>query len=175
MSAGARNAAAANARAMAEFRKQLESLFGDFDESAKRIVSRQAAVGIAETVKNTPVGVYDKESRAFLAEKGTEALYRRNKKLLKAPDRTTRIGGTLKKAWTKTPTHKVGNTWVSGYANPTSYAVYVNEGHRIVKDGVTIGLVPGKHMLEIGMRAAEKALPSIAAAEIARIKRKSGF
>jgi len=35
--------------------------------------------------------------------------------------------------------------------------------------------VEGKHMLEIGMRAAEKALPSIAAAEIARIKRKSGF
>ncbi len=169
MSAGARNAAATNARAMAEFRKQLESLFGDFDDSARRIVDRMAAVGFAETVKNTPVGVYS-STVSFIIKHGKHA-----GKEVSFTTGYTKQGGTLKKAWVKTPVRKVGNTWVSGYANPTFYAGYVNDGHRVVAQGETVGWVEGKHMLEIGMRAAEKALPSIAAAEIARIKRKSGF
>lgn len=154
---------------MAEFRKQLEGLFGDFDESAKRVVDRMAAVGFAETVKNTPVGVYKREV-SFTIKHGKHA-----GRVVEFVTSYAPQGGTLKKAWAKTPVRKVGNTWVSGYANPTFYAGYVNDGHRIVVEGATVGWVEGKHMLEIGMRAAEKALPSIAAAEIARIKRKTGF
>ncbi len=169
MSSGARNAAATNARAMAEFRKQLESLLGDFDESAKRIISRQAHVGMAETAKNTPVGVYS-STVSFIIKRGKHA-----GREVSFTTGYTKQGGTLKKAWAKTPVRKVGTAWVSGYANPTPYAIYVNEGHRQVVKGETVGWVEGKHMLEIGMRAAEKALPSIATAEIARIKRKSGF
>ncbi len=169
MSSGARNVAAENARAMADFRKRLESLLGNFDESAKRVVNRMAAVGMAETVKTTPVGVYSPEV-SFVVKSG-----RNVGKTVRFTTGIKRQGGTLKKAWAKTPTHKVGNAWVSGYANPTAYALYVNNGHRIVVKGATVGFVEGKHMLEIGMRAAEKALPSIANAEIARIKRKSGF
>lgn len=169
MSSSARNAAATNARAMAAFRKQLEGLFGDFDESAKRVVSRMAQVGMAETVKNTPVGVYS-STVSFIIKHGKHA-----GKEVSFTTGYTKQGGTLKKAWAKTPVRKAGNTWVSGYANPTFYAGYVNDGHRVVVKGETAGWVEGKHMLEIGMRTAEKVLPSIASAEIARIKRKAGF
>lgn len=163
------NQAAINARAMAAFRKELESLLGDFDESARRIVSRQAAVGMAETVKNTPVGVYS-SIVSFIIKRGKHA-----GKEVRFTTGYTKQGGTLKKAWTKSATRKVGNAWVSGYANSTAYVVYVNDGHRIVVEGATAGWVEGKHMLEIGTRAAEKALPSLLNAEIARIKRKSGL
>lgn len=169
MSAGARNAAAANTRAMADFRKQLEALFGDFDESAKRVVTRMAAVGMDETVKNTPVGVYSPVV-SFVVKSGKHA-----GRVVTFTTGIKKQGGTLKKAWIKTSTRKVGSAWISGYSNSTPYAIYVNEGHRIVVKGETVGFKEGRHMLEIGMRAAEKALPSIAAAEIARIKRKSGF
>lgn len=169
MSAGARNAAAVNARAMVDFRKQLESLLGNFNESARRVVNRMAAVGYAETVKNTPVGSYSNVV-SFVIKSGKHA-----GETVTFTTGIKKQGGTLKKAWIKTPTRKVGNAWVSGYANPTAYAVYVNNGHRVVIKGATVGFVEGKHMLEIGQRAAEKTLPSIANAEIARIKRKLGF
>lgn len=169
MSSSARNAAATNARAMAEFRKQLENLFGEFDESARRIVSRQADTGMAETVKNTPVGVYS-GTVSFIIKHGKHA-----GKEVTFTTGYTKQGGTLKRAWSKMPVRKVGNAWVSGYTNPTHYAGYVNNGHRIVVGGETVGWVEGKHMLEIGMRKAEKELPAILNAEISRIKRKSGF
>lgn len=161
--------AAINARAMAEFRKELESLLGDFDESAKRVVTRMTAVGYAETTKNTPVGVYSPEV-SFAIKSGKNA-----GKEVRFTTGIRKQGGTLKKAWAKSTPYKAGNAWVSGYANPTAYAVYVNNGHRIVVKGATVGFVEGKHMLEIGTRAAEKALPSLLNTEIARIKRKSGF
>lgn len=161
--------AAINARAMEAFRKELESLLGNFDESAKRVVTRMAAVGFSETVKNTPVGVYS-STVSFIIKRGNHA-----GKEVRFTTGYTKQGGTLKKAWAKSVTRKVGNAWVSGYVNPTSYAGYVNDGHRIVVEGATVGWVEGKHMLEIGTRAAEKALPSLLNAEIARIKRKSGF
>ncbi len=169
MSSAARNVAAENARAAAEFRKRLESLMGDFDESGKRIVNQMAAVGMDETVENTPTGDYSRMV-SFVIKSGKHA-----GKRVEFMTSYAKVGGTLKRAWQKSKTQKVGNAWVSGYSNPTDYAVYVNNGHRIVVKGVTVGFVEGKHMLEIGMRAAEKALPAIYNAEIARIKRKSGF
>lgn len=169
MSAGARNAAAINARATADFLKRLKALQADFDESARRIVNRAAYVGMAESIRNTPVGVYSREV-SFTIKNGKQA-----GKEVHFVTSGTKVGGTLKKAWTRMDAHKEGNMWISGYTNPTSYAVYVNNGHRVVVKGVTVGYVQGKHMLEIGRRAAEKAMPAIMEAEIARIKRKSGF
>lgn len=151
MNSAARNVAAENARAAEEFRKRLEGLAFDMDETKARIVNQAVNVGLANTIVNTPVGFY-------LYAKGN-----------------TKVGGTLRRRWKKSKTHKEGGAVVGGYANSTSYAVYVNNGHRIVRNGVTVGLVQGKHMLEIGQRAAEKALPSIYNAEMQRIKRKSGF
>lgn len=43
-----------NQKAFADFRKKLELLLGDFDESAKRVVSQQANIGMSVTKQNTP-------------------------------------------------------------------------------------------------------------------------
>lgn len=162
MSSGARNAAAATERAFKQFQDQLRSLEKELDISSKRIVGKMAAIGLRETVRNTPVGEYKTS--------GT-------KRRLKKPGKSsyTQIGGTLRRGWKLDGTKRVAGGWRSGYSNSVEYAPYVNDGHRIVRDGKTVGWVPGRHMLEIGTRAAERALPSLFNAEIARIKGKTGF
>lgn len=137
---------AENSRNFAHFRKQLDELFADVDESAKRVAGRMADVGINVTKKNTPVN--------------------------KAPHV---IGGTLRKGWIKTATRKVGNSYVSGYTNDVEYGMYVNNGHRIVRNGVTVGYVKGKRMLEQGINEARRQTETLFQQEIARVKRKTGF
>lgn len=43
-----------NRKALAEFRKKLEALLGDFDGSARRVVTAQANAGRHVTVRETP-------------------------------------------------------------------------------------------------------------------------
>lgn len=82
----------------------------------------------------------------------------------------------LRNRWRKTKVHKVGNAFVSGYENNTHYAIYVNNGHRVVtKDKVTVGWVPPVKMLEQGVNAARRQTETIFRQEVAKIKRKSGF
>lgn len=44
-----------NAQNFAQFRKKLEELKADLDESARRVVSQMADVGLSTAIKNTPV------------------------------------------------------------------------------------------------------------------------
>lgn len=194
------NVADINAKAMAEFRKQLEALPASFEESAKRIVNRFCATGLAETKQETPVGHYDyKENR-----KGKKQLAVARKNAAAARDRVAAnaekvkqgknsvtykikdgrtltfttykmIGGTLKRGWYRDSAQRMGNSMVGSWSNNTSYAMYVNDGHRVVRNKKTVGFAPGKHFLEKGIRAAEKALPSLLDAEIKRIKGETGF
>lgn len=139
---------AENSRNFAHFRKQLELLLADTDESAKRVASRMADVGLAETKRNTPVGQY----------------------------KDGRQGGTLRKGWLKSPTYKAGNAFLAGYANNVEYGIYVNNGHRVVnKEGKTVGYVKGFRMLEQGMDKARRQTETLFRQEIARVKRKTGF
>lgn len=136
-----------NEQNMSKFRKQLESCFIELDTVPRKVVSRMADVGMAVTIPNTPTN--------------------------KSP---YVIGGTLRKAWRKTKVHKVDNAIVSGYENNTHYAIYVNNGHRVVtKNGVTVGWAPPFHMLEQGVNAARRQTETIFRQEVAKIKRKSGF
>ena len=169
MSSAARNIAAQNARAAEEFRKRLEGLAFDMEETQKRIVNQAVNIGFAHTVANTPVGFYPRDV-SFVVKSGKHA-----GKTVTFTTGDTKLGGTLRRGWKKSKTYKEGRAVVGGYKNATSYAVYVNEGHRIVSKGVTVGFWPGYHMLEIGQRMSERALSLIFRDEIARLKRKSGF
>lgn len=169
MSSAARNVAAENARAAEEFRKRLEGLAHDMEETQKRIVNQAVNIGFAHTVANTPVGVYPREV-SFVVKSGKNA-----GKIVTFTTGSTKLGGTLRRRWKKSKTYKEGGAVVGGYANSTKYAVYINNGHRIVSKGVTVGFWPGYHMLEIGQRMSGRALPLIFRDEIARLKRKSGF
>ena len=44
-----------NQKALADFRRKLEGLLGDFDESARRVVTAQANAGMAAAKRGTPV------------------------------------------------------------------------------------------------------------------------
>ena len=137
-----------NRKALADFRRKLEGLLGDFDESSRRVVTAQANAGKAVTKRETPVG------------KSTP----------------THVGGTLRRGWKRDKTRRVGNAHVSGYSNNVEYGQYVNYGHRTVnKAKETTGWVEGRFMLEKGVNAAERQLPALFDAEINRIKRELGF
>lgn len=137
-----------NEQNFAHFRKLLEQLGTDLDDSAQRVVTQMAGVGMAVTKKNTPVGDYP----------------------------AGEVGGTLRKGWRKGATLKVGNGYESSYANNVYYGLYVNNGHRIVgKDGATVGYVKGKRMLEQGVDAAKRQNETLFRNEIARVKQKGGW
>lgn len=132
----------------AQFRASLVALGADLDDSARRIVSNMADVGLNVTKKNTPVGQYS----------------------------GGKVGGTARRGWIKSKALKVGNGWESGYSNNVYYVIYVNNGHRIVgKNGVIKGYVKGKRMLEQGMDAARQQNETLFRNEIARIKAKGGW
>ncbi|MDR2932888.1 MAG: HK97 gp10 family phage protein [Oscillospiraceae bacterium] len=162
------NTVVINRQNFARFREQLLQAGGECDESARRVVSRMADVGLAETKKNTPVGVYDKEV-IFVAKKP-------RLRIVQFTTSFKKQGGTLRRGWLKSKTRKAGNSWVSGYENSVEYAIYVNNGHRVVnKDKITVGYVKGVRMLEQGMNEARRQAESLFRLEIQRVKNKTGF
>jgi len=130
-----------------QYRAALVELGADLDNSAKRVVSQMADVGLKVTKKNTPT---NQDPHI--------------------------VGGTLKKGWHKGQTLKVGNGYESSYANNVYYGLYVNNGHRIVnKSGETTGYVQGKRMLEQGIDEAKRQSDTIFNNEIQRVKNKGGW
>jgi hypothetical protein len=82
-----------------EYRSKLVQLGADFDESARRTLTRMNAKGMKVTAKTTPVGQY--------------------------PAGSEKQGGTLRRGWHNGGTHKVGNGLESRYYNNIFYAGYV--------------------------------------------------
>ena len=68
-------------------------------------------------------------------------------KLVREAKRQTRVDtGNLQRHWFfRVEESGCVRIWV---LNDAEYAAYVNNGHRIVRGGHTVGFVPGKHMLE---------------------------
>lgn len=72
-------------------------------------------------------------------------------KLVREAKRQTRADtGNLRRHWFFRVEESGGvRIWA---LNDAEYAAYVNNGHRIVRGGRTVGFVPGKHMLENAVR-----------------------
>lgn len=68
--------------------------------------------------------------------------------------------GWLRRNWAKTPTMVKGEVVETSLINTADYSLAWNNGHRIVRHGVTIGFCPGSHLLEnvedVIVREAEK-------------------
>lgn len=146
-----------------QFRAALEKLGADLDDSARRVVNGMANVGLNVTKKNTPVGGY----QIYTDSKGRKRLRR---------IKGATIGGTMRRGWKKSKALKLGHNWQAGYTNSTEYGIYVNNGHRVVnKEGVTVGYVKGKRMLEQGIDAARRQSETLFRQEIDRVKQKGGW
>ena len=149
-----------------QFRAALVELGADLDKSAQHVVSQMANVGLNVTKKNTPIGDYSGDVY-FITEWGKPVHFKVH---------SGKVGGTLRRGWKKTATHKEGNDWVSGFNNNVVYAIYINNGHRVVSRwGETTGFVKGKRMLEQGIDAAKQQTESIFNNEIAKVKAKGGW
>lgn len=123
------------------------------------------------------------EYRAKLAQLGADL----NESALRVVSRMSDVGmnvtvkntpsdtGHLRRMWFKSSARRVGNGTESRYFNSVYYGLYVNNGHRVVSGGKTVGYVEGVRMLEQGQNAAKAAADAIFSAEIQRVKQKGGW
>lgn len=150
----------------AEFMQSLDKLQQDLDKAVQTTINKTVNIGLAVSTSKTPIDDYKKD--VFIMTHSGQQIHFEQKKALPQ-------GGTLKKGWETTPAHKVGNEWRGDYHNNTYYGIYVNFGHRVVRNGVTIGWAPGKFFLEAGIVEAVERQPEIFRAELAKVKKKGGW
>lgn len=83
--------------------------------------------------------------------------------------------GYLRENWQSRPARKQGNGYSGSYSNNVFYGLYVNYGHRLVRNGKTIGYVPGFFMLEAGQEHVSRNYQRWMDTEIKKIKQKGGW
>jgi hypothetical protein len=83
--------------------------------------------------------------------------------------------GYLRGQWEPHPAKRTSSGWESGYSNNVEYGLYVNYGHRVVRNGKTVGYSTGFFMLEAGEEFAREHLKQYFDEEIANIKQGSGW
>lgn len=148
-----------------EFMHKLASLGADLDQSAQRVLDKAVNEARRVAVQNTPVGDYSKDV-SFTTKSGQSVNFRV----------AGRVGGTLKRSWAVKRAEKQGKDHVAELYNTADYALYVNNGHRVVNhDHVTAGYVKGQFMLEKGLDAARRNMQGYFNEEIRRVKEKNGF
>ncbi len=145
-----------------EFIQKLEELQADIQEAGKRVTARAIQEGKREAKDKTPTGKYT-DKVFFMTRAGEQVHFTTGYK---------KQGGTLKKGWETTPVKRVGNGWKGEFYNNVFYGPYVNFGHRIVRNGVTIGYVPGKFFFNAGVAFMENHLQQYWKEEVEKAKRK---
>lgn len=83
--------------------------------------------------------------------------------------------GYLRGQWEPHPAKRTSSGWESGYSNNVEYGLYVNYGHRVVRNGKTVGYSTGFFMLEAGEEFAREHLKQYFDEEIASIKQGGGW
>lgn len=96
-----------------------------------------------------------------------------NEGMREAKKNTNVITGHLRKSWRSAPAVKSASGEVKkALVNSADYALFVNNGHRIVNDeGETVRFVTGQFILEKAIITAEKAMKQEYSKEIERVKR----
>lgn len=139
-----------NTKAINAFRGELKSMVKDIKEIDQNVLNKAVNVGLRYAKKHTPVGK-------------------------SSPGHT---GGFMRKSWSATPLVKSKRGFLrkggctKELVNTADYARYVNDGHRIVRNGVTLGFVKGQHILEKSIRSVENAMVREFRKEIERVARK---
>lgn len=94
---------------------------------------------------------FDRGLNAWEREIVTKQAQKMGQKLVKSvKSKTPVITGNLRRRWTSEVNARKGDTLI-GLLNDAEYAACVNNGHRLVFHGKTIGKIDGKHMLERGI------------------------
>ena len=147
------------------FIQKLKALDVDCDKAARNVVNRMVNEGMAETMKETPVGKYSPEV-FFMTRSGKQVHFKTS---------FVQQGGTLRAGWKSRSARKQRNGYSGSYSNNVFYGLYVNYGHRLVRNGETIGYVPGFFMLEAGQKHVSRNYQQWMNTEIKNIKQKGGW
>jgi len=152
------NAAAAN-----RFRDELKAMCGDISQIDKKVLTAAVNQGLTDVKKNTPIGHYSNVVD-FDTYEGKHVHFETGFK---------QQGGTMRKGWHSPLAQKTAGGVEKTIENPVEYASYVNDGHRTVtRDGVTLGFVEGKHMLEKAVHVVDAALSREFEAEVRRVQQR---
>jgi hypothetical protein len=82
--------------------------------------------------------------------------------------------GFLRRMWFTEPTAETNSGIEKKLYNVADYALYVNNGHRIVRHGKTVGFKKGEFMLEKAIGKVDKAMVEEFRKEVEEVKRKHG-
>lgn len=94
---------------------------------------------------------FDRGLNAWEREIVTKQAQKMGQKLVKSvKGKTPVITGNLQERWRSEVNAGKGDVLIE-LKNDAEYAAWVNNGHRLVSHGKTIGKVDGKHMLERGI------------------------
>lgn len=91
-----------------------------------------------------------------------------------AKHNTPKVTGFLQRSWRISQTEEKNKGVEKKLYNTAEYALYVNNGHRIVRNGKTIGFVKGRLMLDKAILQVDKALVGLFKEEVEEVKRKYG-
>lgn len=147
-----------------EMSKTFKELGGDFNTTAERVVTLTTNKAMAVAKDNTPRGQYP-DTVEFTTKDGKRVSFKV----------TQKMGGTLIKSWHTGNLKKTKRKISKEFNNTAEYAMYVNNGHRIVRKGVTIGYVNPQYFLEKGLAVAEQAMDKLFQVEVERLKKKHGL
>ena len=152
-------------RGFDDFVRTLKELEADVERTIIGVIDEATNTGMAESIKETPTGIYEKEV-FFMTRKGEQVHFK-----VKNPKQ----GGTLKKGWHHQPAKRKGKGYFGGYSNNIEYGLYVNYGHRIVRNDITIGYSPGFFFLEAGVQQMQEQYRRIFEQKLKAIKEKRGL
>lgn len=148
---------------LVDYRDKLVSIRDNQDVILERVIKGIAA-RLLRTVKlNTPVGQYDKPV-SFIAYEGTD-----KETLVSFTPHTGKLGGTLRRGWFIDGYTNSGGYYTIKVVNNVEYAPYVENGHRIKRDGKTVGWVPGVFMLKISEQKIEKQIDKFVENELRKV------
>lgn len=127
-----------------QFRKELMAMVEDIQEIDKKVLNKAVNNGVAYAKRSTPTGKHPNPV-SFTVKNGPDA-----GKLVSFKVSNPGVGGFLRKSWRKLPTKKITQGIEAELVNTAEYALYWNNGHRIVtkKGGPTKGFVKGTFVLE---------------------------
>lgn len=125
------------------YRDKLVAIRDNQDVIMERIIKNIASRLMRAVKKITPVGDYNRPV-SFIAYAGTD----KEIQVFFTP-KTGKEGGTLRRGWFVDGYTNTGGYYTIKVINNTEYASYVEDGHRIKRNGKTIGWVPGVFMLKI--------------------------
>lgn len=142
---------------MRRLQREVEKLQQNADEFLQACAKELAARLLAKVIKRTPVGDY--EDTYELEDDGE------NKFLVES----SRKGGTLRRGWTAAEIKKEGEAYKIEISNMTSYASYVEYGHRqepgryvpAIGKRLKRAWVPGRFMMTISEKEIREAAPGI--------------